>query len=285
MTYRPFRAGWTLALGAALLATTPLVTSCSQADKQEAAAETNAAYADFKAYIERAEADVQRVDFSDTEFSNELSRMQADYDAKMAAADRDIDKMTAEQKAEMEALKARYNAAYAQRKEAYSARLAETAAGTRTGTAGSAVMYQSAAAGYSTLPAADLRTTYEQFVRYVKANVDRYGIDDWRTVNADWEALNNRKEKVEDQLSADDRAEIAKEKLKYAALKTFDKTGERAAEGAAATKDGAYKTGQAIGRGANKAGHAIDKGAEKVGEAAKDVYKGVRDAVKDEEKK
>ena len=285
MTYRPFRAGWTLALGAALLATPPLVTSCSQAEKQEAATETNAAYSDFKSYIERAESEVERVDFSDTEFSDELSRMQAEYDAKMAEAARNIDKLTEEQKAEMEVLKARYDAAYAKRKETFVARLAATAAGTRTGTSSSTAIYQSAAAGYSTLPAADLRTTYEQFVRYVKANVDRYGIDDWRSVNADWEALNRRKEQVESQLSSSDRAEIAKEKVKYAALKAFDKTGARAAEGANATQNGAYKAGQAIGRGANKAGQAIDQGAEKVGDAAKNVYKGVRDAVKEEEKK
>ena len=204
-----------------------------------------------------------------------MNRVKADYDARLAAAERDAEQLTAEQRAEIESLKVRYTTAFDQRETAFKARVPSTVAPMPT-------LYTSAAAGYATLPASALRATYEQFVQNVKANEDRYGLADWRAVNADWEALDARKDQVEDQLSLADRTEIAKEKVKYTAIKTFDKGEARAAQGVDSARSGAYRAGKAIGRGASKAGEVIDKGADKVGDAAKEVYKGVRDAAKEE---
>lgn len=282
MNLPSFRAGLSLAFALSLSAPALLLSSCSQGEQREAAADTDLAYQSFKAHVEDVERNVQNVDLSDTEFSEQMNRAKADYDAKLAAVERDADQLTAEQRADVETLKTRYSTSFALRESAYKSRVpgtlptGESAAGAR--------LYESAAAGYAALPAASLRATYEQFVRNVKANESRYGIEDWRTVNDDWRALNDRKDQIEDQLSLADRTEIAKEKVKYAAFKTFDKSEARAEQGADATKSGAYKAGQAIGRGANKVGKVIDRGADKAGAAAKEVYKGVRDASKDEDK-
>ncbi len=275
MIFQPsWRPALTLALAISFAGAAPALTSCSSAERQEASANTQNAYSDFKTYVETAESDVQRIDMSDTEFSADMNRAKADYDAKLAAAERDMDQFTAEQKADIEALKTRYSTAYDQREAAYRSKVPTMAVGK---------LYTPVAPTYASIPAAGLRATYEQFVQTVKANENQYEIADWQAVNADWKALNARKEQVEDQLSTADKAEIAKEKIKYAAFKTFDKSEARASEGAAETKDAAYKTGRAIGEGANKAGQVIDRGAEKVGNAAKGAYKGARDGLKSAE--
>ncbi len=271
-----FRAGAVLVLALGLSAPAVFLTGCSNADQREVEADASTSYNDFRAYVEGVERDAQSVDLSDTEFSAEMNRVKADYDAKLAIAERDADQFTAEQRADLVRLKARYSAAFGQREAAYRSRAASSPAPSGAG------RYQPAAAGYAALPAASLRATYEQFVQNVKANEDRYGIEDWQAVNADWQALNARKDQVENELSIADRAEIAKEKIKYAAFKTFDKGEARAAQGADETKSGAYRAGQVIGHGAHKAGKVIERGAEKVGAATKEVYKGVRDASKEE---
>lgn len=258
------------------------MSSCSNAEKQEAAndvadasadaqAATRSAYDDFTATVERAETDAKNVDLSDTDFSREMDQAKADYDAKVAAVDRDLDQYSAEQKAEIEKLKVRYTTAIEQRQAAYKAHAANGGMATTTVTGGK--LYKPVASTYATLPPTSLRATYEAFTRMVKDNEDKYDTDDWRAVNADWQALNARKDQVEAQLSADDKREIAKEQVKYAAFKTFDK-----AEGHAA--EGAVKVGEAAG----KAGRAIDRTAEKVGDAAKGAYKGARDAIKKDDK-
>ncbi|MBC7447119.1 MAG: hypothetical protein H7330_03585 [Hymenobacteraceae bacterium] len=280
MNFLPFPTRFSLALVLTLSAPTAMFSGCSNAEQHEAAVATQSSYDDFSAYIEGVERDAQNIDLSDTDFSAAMNRTKADYDAKLAAVERDADQLNAEQRANVETLKARYTTTFEQREAAYKSRVPDTIASGATSTPG---LYTPAGTGYATLPAASLRATYEQFVQNVKANENRYEIADWRAVNADWRALNARKEQIEDQLSVADRAEIAKEKVKYAAFKTFDKSEARVEAGADATKGGAYKTGQAIGRGANKAGEVIDKSAEKVGNAAKDVYKGMRDAGTTEE--
>lgn len=272
-----FRVGLALVLG--LTAPAAVLSGCTHAEQREAAADTTAAYTDFKAHVERIESRVSFIDLSDTQFSEEMNSAQADFDAKLAVVERDAEQLSAEQRADVAALKTRYTTAVEQRRAAYAARTTTPAATAATN--GAAPLYQSAAAGYANLTAADLRATYERFVQNVKANEDRYGIADWRVVNEDWKALNARKDQLEDHLSVADRAEIAKEKVKYAAFKTFDKAEARAAQGADETESGAYRAGQAIGRGANKAGQAIDRGAEKVGDAAKEVFRGVKDAGKE----
>ncbi len=284
MNISRFRGAWALTLALGLSAPVgTLLSGCSKAEKQEASADTATAYNDFKTYVEGVERDIERVDVSDTEFSEEMNRGKADFDAKLAAAERDAEQFTDEQRAEIATLKTRYTTAFEQREAAYRARQAtQTAPATGTASNTATVSYTPAAAGYAALPAASLRATYEEFVRNAKANEGRYGIEEWRAVNDDWRALNARKDAVEKELSLADRAEIAKEKIKYAAIKSYDKGEARAAEGADATKTGAYKAGEAIGRGASKTGEVLEEGASKVGNAAKDAYKGARNAVKND---
>ena len=89
------------------------------------------------------------------------------------------------------------------------------------------------------LTANNARATYEAFVQRVKANEDKYEIGDWRVINTEWRALDQKYDQIKGDVSGSDKAEIAKEKLKYAAFKSYDKAEARVAQGADAVEGGA----------------------------------------------
>lgn len=158
------------------------------------------------------------------------------------------------------------------------------------------------------MTAANARQTYEAFVQNVKANEDNYEIGDWRAVNADWRALDRKYDQLKGDVSGKDKAEITKEKLKYAAFKSFDKaegrvsqagdvvsgnTEEAQAKGggvqikqtaknvrsdAVRLAEDAKETGKDIGHGAKETGKDVGQGAakagKKIGGTVKDVFDG-----------
>ena len=129
--FLPSGAGWRLVLTLALC--TPTVLSgCSPADRQEAAADTHAAQADFRAYVESVERAVSRIDLSDTEFSAAARRTKREYATRLAAAERDAATATAEERADLVALKIRFAAAVDQREAAFRARGADVRAAADT---------------------------------------------------------------------------------------------------------------------------------------------------------
>jgi hypothetical protein len=240
MIQLPIRLSRSLTLGMVLSVSALFLSGCSGSNKQEATESAADAYASFRTYVESVEADRQRVDEKAADFSAEMNRVKEDYNDRLAVVEREVAQMTETQKIAIDSLKMRYTTAYMEREEAYKAHVQAAEA------AEVATVYQAAASGYGALAAADLRATFEQFVRDVKANQSRYNLDDWRLVNADWKALNARKELLEKELSVSDRATIAKEKIKYSAIKTMDKTEER-------TKI----VGESIERRADKIGDAL----------------------------
>ncbi|MDF7813858.1 DUF6565 domain-containing protein [Hymenobacter sp. YC55] len=161
------------------------------------------------------------------------------------------------------------------------------------------------------LTAANARQTYEAFVQHVQANEDHYDLGDWRAVNADWRALDQQYDQIKDNVSGNDKAEIAKEKLKYAAFKSFDKAKGRVSQAGdvvsgnpteAKAKGGgvhlkqtaknvradagrlaqdAKQTGKDIGHGTKETGQEVGQGAAKVGKkvggAVKEVFHGKDD--------
>ncbi|UOQ70350.1 DUF6565 domain-containing protein [Hymenobacter cellulosilyticus] len=272
-------------------------TSCSQADKKEVGQESDQAYEDFKTFVSTAETQADNVgDKAEADYERETTEMKSEFDAKVAAVDKYADQYDDTRRQEIEQLRTRYTTAYDKRDMAWKNR-PNAVAGTSTGGT-TTRLYESAAGKYGGLTAANIRGTYEAFTAQIKQNEDRYGIEDWRTVNADWKALDDRYDQIKNEVSTADRAEIAKEKAKYAAFKSYDKTEARVAQGADAVRGEANEVSaetrderQAVGTAAantaadvkdagKSVGQKIGNAAKKVGEKTKEGYKEVKSEVK-----
>ncbi|MBC8085164.1 MAG: hypothetical protein H7Z21_18360 [Hymenobacter sp.] len=288
--------------------------SCSQADKKEVSAESDQAYQDFQTFVSDTEAKADAVVAEgEASYEQETAQLKADFDAKVASVDKYADQYDDARRQEVEALRTRYTAAYDKREAAWNDYLKNkapqegtamtspaTGGGPTTGaaaTSGPMVMgkYYKPSSPAAQLTTTNARATYEAFVQNVKQNEDRYDIDDWRNINAEWRALDEAYDKVKGEIPVRDLAEIQKEKLKYAAFKSYDKTEARASQGAGAVSGGAKnvaaetadersKVGQAASTTATdvkEAGKNVGQGAarvgKKVGGAVKDVFDGKDD--------
>jgi hypothetical protein len=78
-------------------------------------------------------------------------------------------------------------------------------------------------------------SVYDHFVTTVAANKARYSREDWDEIKILYEALDNRKNTVENErLLSVDNTKIAKLKLKFASLYTLNRMGAKAEENAEA---------------------------------------------------
>jgi hypothetical protein len=260
-------------------------TSCSQADKKEVSAESDQAYQDFQTFVSDTEAKADATtDQIEADYERETAQMKADFDAKVAAVDKYADQYDDNRRQEVEALRTRYTSAYDKREAAWKNRSATagTAAGS-TATGGTMTMgkYYKPSSPASRITAANARATYEAFVNDIKKNEDRYDIDDWRNINAEWRALDEAYDKVKGDIPAKDLAEIQKEKLKYAAFKSYDKTEARVAQGADAVSGEAKEVKAETADERSKVGQAVSNTASDVKEAGKDVGQGAAKVGKD----
>jgi hypothetical protein len=272
-------------------------TSCSNADKKEMSAESDEAYNDFKTFVSNTEAKAENVaDEAEADYETETNQLKSDFDAKVAAVDKYSDQYDDARRQEIEQLRTRYTTAYDKRDMAWKNR--PNAVATTNSANLKPGKYYKPMAPAANITAANARATYEAFVNNIKQNEDRYDIDDWRYINSEWRALDEAYDKVKKDIPARDLAEIQKEKLKYAAFKSYDKTEARVAQGADAvsgeaqdvkanTADERSKIGQAASNTAQdvkEAGKDVGQGAAKVGKkvggAVKGAYKDVKAEVK-----
>lgn len=220
-------------------------TSCSQPDKKEVSAESDQAYRDFQLFVSDAEAKANNVaEVAEADFEQETAQLKTDFDAKVASVDKYADQYDDARRQEVEALRTRYTEAFDKREAAWkNKRTSATNQVASTITAASASgalklgKYYKPSSPAAQLTATNARTTYESFVKNIKQNEDQYDIDDWRNINTEWRALDEAYDKVKGDIPARDLAEIQKEKVKYAAFKSFDKAEARAAQGADAVGD------------------------------------------------
>ncbi|MBD2715024.1 hypothetical protein KBK19_08255 [Microvirga sp. STR05] len=271
-------------------------TSCTEGQKKEVSAESDQAYNDFSTFVSDTEAKADAVaNEAEADYDRETAQLKSDFDAKVAAVDKYADQYDDARRQEIEALRTRYTTAYDKREMSWKNRATAGTASTGTMKPGK---YYTAMNPAAQVTAANARTTYENFVSNIKKNEDKYDIDDWRYINSEWRALDEAYDKVKGDIPAKDLAEIQKEKLKYAAFKSFDKAEARTAQGAAAvsgeanevkaeTADERSKVGQAASNTASdvkEAGKDVGQGAanvgKKVGGAVKGAYKEVKSEVK-----
>lgn len=270
--------------------------SCNRADRQEAAAETDQAYDDFKTFVANTEANAEAVgNKTQAEWDEETTQLKDEYDAKVAAAEANMNGWDEARKQEYEQLKTRYTTAYDKRGAAYTASMSAGGAAAMPAKPGK---YYTPSNAASVITAANARQTYETFVNNVKQGGDKYDLEDWRYVNAEWRALDEAYDKVKGDIPAKDLAEIQKEKLKYAGIKSANKTAIRAEQAAAdvkgeareaemETRDERSKVGQVaentaqdVKQAGKDVGHGIGHVAKKIGEKTKEGYKEVKSEVK-----
>ncbi|RTQ52224.1 hypothetical protein EJV47_04135 [Hymenobacter gummosus] len=272
-------------------------TSCNRADQQEAAAETDQAYEDFKTFVANTEANAEAVgNKTQAEWDEETTQLKNDYDAKVAAAEANMNSWDEARKTEYEQLKTRYTTAYDKRSTAYGS--GSMSAGGAAAMPTKPGKYYTASNAAAQITAANARQTYESFVKNVNDNAGKYDLEDWQYINMEWRALDEAYDKVKGDIPAKDLAEIQKEKLKYAGIKSANKTAIRAEQGAEAvkgeareaeveTRDERSKVGQAASNTASDVkdagktvGQKIGNAAKKVGEKTKEGYKEVKSEVK-----
>ncbi|MDF7815435.1 DUF6565 domain-containing protein [Hymenobacter sp. YC55] len=268
------------------------LTSCSTNEKKEVSQQGQQAYDKLESYVSEVETNPAAA-LPDT-FATRLTAVQqyaAEYDTT--------------RQAEIRRLEERYNqvqsASMAATATASTDTLARPIAAAETAVApvraseAPAKLYK-ASSPAAAMTAANARSTYEAFIQKVKANEDNYEIGDWRAVNADWRAMDKKYDQIKDDVSGKDKAEIAKEKLKYAAFKSFDKTESRVSQAGdvvsgdmddAKAKGGGVRVGQTaknvgsdavgVAKDAKETGKDIGKGAVKVGKKVGGAVKGVFD--------
>lgn len=282
-----------LLLGGGMAFTTA---SCNRADRQEAAAETDQAYDDFKTFVANTESNAEAVgNKTQAEWDEETTQLKDEYDAKVAAAEANMNNWDEARKQEYEQLKTRYTTAYDKRGAAYTASMSAGGSAAMPAKPGK---YYTPTNSATVITAANARQTYETFVNNVKQNGDKYDLEDWRYVNAEWRALDEAYDKVKGDIPAKDLAEIQKEKLKYAGIKSANKTAIRADQAAAdvkgeareaevETRDERSKVGQAaentaqdVKQAGKDVGHGVSHVAKKIGEKTKEGYKEVKSEVK-----
>lgn len=66
-------------------------------------------------------------------------------------------------------------------------------------------------------------SVYNNFVEIVKLHKNDYTREDWDEVDVLWDALNKRKNELEDNLTSEDKLEIGEEKVEYGACKATNK--------------------------------------------------------------
>ena len=77
----------------------------------------------------------------------------------------------------------------------------------------------------------NILAVYQQFVDTADANKDNYSREDWDEIKLLYEALDSRKNTVENEgLSSDDNRKIAGLKLKFAPMLTFNRVGAKTEE-------------------------------------------------------
>jgi hypothetical protein len=78
------------------------------------------------------------------------------------------------------------------------------------------------------------REIYHSFVDAVSANKDVYSREDWDEIKVLYEALDNRKNAIEKDLSAKDNMAIAKDKVRFAGINTANRSTSKVEENSTA---------------------------------------------------
>lgn len=190
--------------------------------KNDEAAVTRKELRDYVDSVKKADAE-----YSETYWAN----VEAGYHAKAVKAEaasvnnEEEKKKVEEAKSDFEAYKAKYTEELQKKKdeEVYAKKQAFRDALFGEGKIGADI-------SFAWVDAKNIRGVYENFVNVVEANKDNYSREDWDEIKVLYEALDTRKNEVEKELSSKDNMAIAKQKVRFVAIKATNRPMAKAEE-------------------------------------------------------
>ncbi|RTQ45241.1 hypothetical protein EJV47_25525 [Hymenobacter gummosus] len=165
-----------------------------------------------------------KLDKADVVTKRELPRIKEEYDTQSTRIDRAVDSLTAAGKREYEGLKNRYeNWETRQERLEKEASQPATAQQTQTRILGENV-------NLATARASEMTDLYGRFIDYVRTNRKNWTAEDWAQASAVLTRLNQRYEKVREQIPTDDRLRIRSWQGEFRTLEQAKKTKEAVSE-------------------------------------------------------
>ncbi len=186
------------------------LTACDRYD-----GENDTGYNEYRTYVN------ENRDNIDSNYDRDWAEIDTEYNRRRTAAETNRDKWDQTRRDEYVQLERDYNATRERHAAERARRTEATEAANRTANTLINVGYNE---GLTNVTADNLFAVYENFVNTIDVNKDTYTAEQWTEVEKYWDQLNNRKNEVEPELDAEDNNKIATLKIKYGALKTFNKT-------------------------------------------------------------
>ncbi|QMU28989.1 DUF6565 domain-containing protein [Adhaeribacter radiodurans] len=249
-------------------------------DNSTAANDGETAYTDYKNYVSTLDSSaIATMDTASSSWKDQRTM----YDEKVARLDQYQNNYDENRRQEIDHLKTRYSSYWNSLGTNLSGGMAPDKVAT-TGT--SDLMSNFNTANINTQTSSTIREAYDNFVEKVRANKNDFTRDQWHKVEAYYQALDDRKDAIEDQISSKDKIEITKAKAKYETVKTGEKLDPVVSQVAADVKQTGEKVEDKVQKGAQQVGQkaketskdAKEKGsnvADKVGTAAKNTAEDV----------
>jgi hypothetical protein len=238
-------------------------TSCTSAKRQEMSAAREEAFNDFKSYVANLENTVSNeADDAAEKWRLTTANIESTYKEKENKLEQFTDSWSDERKGEIASLKTRYKNFREKQESERQARLASKAQASATSSNGG-VAADYSTTNVNTIPATGMRAAFEGFVDRIQANKDNYTKEDWLTIGTYYEALEARREVVEDELTDKDKIEIAKAKTQYAAIKGASLAKPYIKEAASDVKDATKSGAKKVGDAAEKVGTEVKSSTKK----------------------
>lgn len=158
---------------------------------------------------------------SEEELKENWETIEKEYKEKVTAIDQKTDKLENEIKQEYEQLKKDYQ----ELKAKYSIQMMKDE-GDLDGNLQKlyeVVLTNEGDMDLSGVTTSNIVAVYAGFVEIVDFHKDEYTREDWDEVDILWDALNKRKNELEDNLSNEQRMKISEDKVKYGTFKTLNK--------------------------------------------------------------
>ncbi len=175
---------------------------------------------EFKTYVNNVSDDAEA----------DWSEIEKNYQSKEMAVKNDMEEMSEESKKEFEDLKNEFNDKKMKANEMKMKNDEEMANTSMDNNPDAPVnkMYSIVMSAdrdmtMNGVTADNLLSVYTNFVDYIDVNKDAMSFEDWNEAELIWDALNERKNVVEPNLASKDNLQVAKQKTRYAGIKTANK--------------------------------------------------------------
>ncbi len=156
---------------------------------------------------------------SEEEVKENWEVIEKEYNEKVTAIDQKTEELEDEIKKEYEQLKKDYE----ELKTKYSTQMKEEDYDGNLQKLYEALLTNEGDMDLSGVTASNIAAVYSSFVVIVDAQMDEYTREDWDEIEILWEALNKRKDEMEDKLSNEQKMKISEDKVKYATLNALYK--------------------------------------------------------------